>query len=295
MSTMLSGIRWLGQAETPELAAWATYLKALRANIVDSWARAVSAYNGLKKARADLGLDFMLLPGGESAAPAMSSASAWAPDLEQQASNLMSMVQLIVNAIDDVLANKRKLMWDQNAGEFLIEALPTDVLRLEIQNGVPVLVDAKSPVGSPGINVSVDKGIATVGVPPIVWFATATTSVLALPAYFLVEKAVDNMTNVAEQKTMRTIAEKSYDCVKNKNCTPEEAAKINTSIYSGASGVHESKAKEAAAKAKPTTDITKAITTVALVGLGIAVIYAVVRLAPAPRTRALATARLDEN
>lgn len=283
MNAMVSSVRWLGQAgPAQDLAAWEAYLKALRANIIDSWSRAVSAYTGLKNARADLDLPFMIAQGApEAGAPGMSSAASWAPDLEQNAMDLMAMVQLIVNAIDDVLSNKRKLVWDQTIGALTIEALPGDI-RLVIQNGVPVLVNQSGAQVHP---VS-DKGIGAVGIPPLVWLATATTSVLALPAYFIVQKAVNNMTDVAEQKTIQTISEKSYDCVKSGKCTPEQAANLNKSLYDGASGLRESKAKEAAAKAKPTTDITKAITTVALVGLGLAVIYAVVRLVPAPSARA---------
>jgi hypothetical protein len=288
-----NAVRWLGQGDATDLAAWTTYLQALRANLIASWSRAVSAYNGLKKTREQLGLPFMVTAGApESAAPGMSSDAAWAPDLEQNAADLMSMVQVIVSAIDDVLANKRQLEWDDTAKQFFIQGLPEDVLRIEVKNGVPVLVDKTGKEVHP----VPEKGVGTVGIPAIVWFATATFSVLALPAYFVVEKAVDSMTNVAEQKTMRTIADKSYECVQSGKCTPEEAAKINSSIYSGASGVHEAKAKEEAEKSKSTTDITKTITTLALVGLGIAVIYAIVRFipAPAPRTTALARNSLDE-
>lgn len=293
MNIVQTTVRWLGQPTTPDLAAWETYLRALRQNLLDSWGRAVNAYNGLKKVREDLGLPFMVQQGApESAAPGMSSASAWSPDLEQQAADLMGMVQLISTVLGEVIAGKRTIEWDQAAGEFRVELLPTDLIRLDVQNGVPVLVDAKT--GAP-VHPVPDKGIGTVGVPAVVWFATATASVLALPAYWVVEKAVDSMTNVAEQKTIRTIAEKSYECVTSGKCTPEEAAKINQSVYDGAKGVRESQAKVEAAKGKPTTDITKAITTLALVGLGIALIYAVVRLAPAPRGRTTALARPHEN
>lgn len=294
MNIVQTTVRWLGQPSA-DLRAWETYLQALKADLRDSWARAVNAYNGLKKTRETLGLPFMVQQGApESAAPGMSSAAAWAPDLEQNATDLMAMVQFIDNVLSDVIAGKRTLDWNQTAGEFQAEALPTDILRLAIQNGVPVLLDKSGNVVHP----VPDKGIGMVGLPAILW-AVVGAPPIALPfaAYWLVKNGVDNLSSVSEQKTIRTIAEKSYECVQSKACTPEEAAKINTSLYSGAAGVHTEKAKEEAAKGKPTTDITKAITTIALVGLGIAIVYAIIRLSPAPRgrTTALAPARLDEN
>jgi len=264
-------VQWLGQATPAEDSkAWETYLVSLRASILDSWRRATSAYNGLRNAREQLGLPFMVPAGsGESVAPGLSSASAWDQGLEQQAGNLMAMVQLITNSIDDVVANKRKLEWDQARREFFVELLPTDLLRIDMQGNVPVLVNAKT--GAPE-NVVPNNGIASLGIPPIVWFATATTSVFALPVYFVVQKAVDNMRDVAEQKTIRTIGEKSYECVQSGKCTPDEAAKLNQSLYSGAAGIHESKAKEESAKAKPTQAVSAAVIVAAIAAVGLAAI-----------------------
>lgn len=278
-------LRRLGDAQSDK--AWEAYLLALRDNLKSSWSRAVSAYNGLKAARTTLGLPFIVdgAVGEGAGAPGMTSASAWTSDLEQQAVDLMAMVTLVNTALEDAAAGKRKLNYIADKGEFQIEALPSDLLRLEIHQNGPVLVDAAT-----GGNAKVS---GQVGAPAIVWFATATVSVLALPAYFIVERAVSTLTDVAEQKTMKTTVEKSYECVQSGKCTPEQAAKINQSVYQGAAAVKQEKTKQIEASNKPTTDWTSAIETVALVALGIAALYAIIRLVPpaGPRVRTTALAR----
>jgi hypothetical protein len=281
---------WLGQPADEK--AWEAYLTALRDNIQAKWTGAVAAYKGLKSVRESLGLPFIVDGGGpEAGAPAgMSSASAWSTDLDQNAVDIMAMVKIITDALNDVIAGKRKLAWNTDKGQFEIEGLPSDIVRLALNNDVPVIV---TPTGE---QTHVQ---GQVGVPALVWATTLGVTVLALPAYWAVEKAVNTITDVAEQKTMKTIAEKSYECVASGKCTPDQAAKLNQSIYTGATALRAQKVEQVKAGNQPTTDITKTIMTVAWVALGIGVLYAVVRLIPpasarssSPRqTRALALAR----
>ncbi len=282
----MNKLNWLGQTDVIDAKAWESYLLAMRDNMTSSWSRAVAAYNGLKNARQALGLPFIVEAGGpEAAAPGMSSAAIWTPDLDQQAVDIMAMKTVIVNAIDDVIAGKRRLNWNAAKSEWEIEGLPSDILRLEVQANVPVLVDAKT-----GQKTSVQ---GTIGVPALVWAATLTTSVLALPVYYLVEAGINNLTDVSEQKTLRTITEKSYECVQSGKCTPDDAAKINQSITSGVTALRAQKVEQEKAKNQPTTDITKAITTVAWVGLGIAALFFAARLVPAFSSRRASSSRRE--
>lgn len=279
----MKNLHWLGQASAIDPKEWETYLAALRDNMLVSWTRAVAAYQGLKSARETLGLPFIAPPGGEGAAPGMSSAASWSADLDQQAVDLMAMKVLVTDALNDAIAGKRKMNWDAAKAEWQIEGLPEDVLRLEVQGQAPVLVDAKT-----GQKTSIQ---GTVGVPAIVWGATLTLSVLALPAYFVVEAAINNLTDVSEQKTLRTITEKSYECVQSGKCTPDQVAKINSSITSGVTALRAQKVEQEKAKAQPTTDITSAIKTVAWVGLAAAVLFFAARLIPAFAARRTSTGR----
>jgi len=189
----------------------------------------------------------------------------------------MAMVTLITGALDDAIAGKRKVNWDPVTGQFQIERLSTDLLRLELKGDAPILIDNAS-----GNEQHVQGQVSA---PALVWAATLVGSVLALPAYWVVKRVVDGMADVAEQKTMNTIAEKSYECVKAGNCTPEQAAKLNQSIYSGAAGVRAQKVEQIKAENQPTTDVTKTITTVAYVALGLGVLYALIRLVPPASAR----------
>jgi len=264
-------LRWLGQPADEK--AWEAYLTALRDNLSASWTRAVAAYTGLKTVRQNLGLPFLVDGAGPEggAAPGMSSASAWSSDLDQNAVDAMAMVKIITDALNDAIAGKRKVAWNTEKNQFEIEGLSSDVVRLALNGDVPIIVN---PAGE---QTHVQ---GQVGVPAIVWATTLGVTVLALPAYWAVEKAVNNITDVAEQKTMRTIAEKSYECVTTGKCTPDQAAKLNQSIYTGAAAVRAQKVEQIKAGSQPTTDITNTIKTVALVALGLGVLYALVRLVP---------------
>lgn len=274
---------WLAGPSDPDLAAWEAYLKALRDQLQGDWARAKTAYLALKKVREGLGLPF--IDDSIVAETGSHPPGAWTSNEQTQVEDLQAMTTLIVKAFDDVIAGKRKLQWDQKGGFFTIEALPDDLLRLELSaNGVPVLVDTKTGQAThvPG----------SVGIPNFVWVATAATSVLALPAYFVVDAAVNTLTDVAEQRTLQVIANRQFDCVQSGKCTPAEAAALTKAVFDGASGVREAKAKQAAAEGKPTSDLADTAKTLGWVALGLGVLYAVVRLIPAGALGGAGSAKL---
>lgn len=266
----------LGQTEQPgpDPAAYGELLAALRDKMRDNWAGTQVAYLTLKGVREQLGLPFIDDSAGTPEQGSAAAHGAWTSDLETQVQQLHAMSALIVNVLGDAVDGKRKVFYNAE-GNLAIEQLPTDIVVLtQDANGVPELVGGPA-ADSPGQPVSVQAPIG-VGVPALVWVATLTTSVLALPAYFIVDAAVNSLTDVAEQKTVKTIAEKSYDCVKSGNCTPDQAVAINKSVYDGAAGIRLAKAKEEEAK-KPTdwTEVIKAASW--LVGISL-VGYAAIKI-----------------
>lgn len=287
---------WLS-AEQPssDAAAFGDLLAALRDKLTSNWNDSANAYLALKKVREGLGLPFI---DDSVATPEQGTAAshgAWTSDLDAEAQDLQAMSALIVNALDDAVNGKRKV-FRNSSGDLAIEQLPTDLLALvQDANNVPRLVGGPaSPAPGQPIHVTTPGGIAPigVGVPVIVWVATATVSILALPAYFVVDAAVQQLGDAAEQKTIRSVVEKSYDCVQSGKCTPEQAAAINKSVYDGTAGIRYAKAAETAA-AKPVdwTGLVKAASW--LVGIGL-VGYAAIKLlalVPAPHAPRLATAK----
>lgn len=268
---------WLtGPAGETDFAAWDAYLKALRDQLQVDWAHAKGAYLSLKKVRESLGLPF-IDPTPKTETGPKPDESAWTSSLEEQAQDLQAMTVLITSALDDAISGKRKLQWDQAKGYFVIESLPDDVLRLEFDSqGVPQMVDAKT-----GAKAQVSAPIG-LGLPNIAWAAaaTATVSILALPAYFIADAAVNGLRVVAEQKTARVMGERAFDCVQSGKCTAAEAAAIAKAPYEGAAGVRAAATKEKEASGKETSDLVKAVTTIAWVALGLGVLYAAVRFIP---------------
>lgn len=246
-------------------AAWGAYLGALRDKIQSSKASAVSAYNTLKQVRENLGLPFF---GGGGENPDL---GAWSQDLEQQAVDILEMSKICVSAADDAIAGKRKLIWDDKVEDFAVEGFPSDKLRIQYDgSGTPVLVDG---AGYP------QHASGQVGFPPIVFGAIAVGAVVqAVGIYLIVDKALDTIQVVANQKTEKTVAEatkKHADLVAQGKATPAEAEALNNSIYKGATDLRKAATEP---KAKQTADIADAVKTLAWVGLGIGVLYVVAQV-----------------
>jgi hypothetical protein len=279
-------IYWLGADQNaPDPAAYGALFAALRDNMVATWGRAEAAYVTLKKVREQLGLPFIDDSAGTPEQGTAASHGAWTTDLETQAEDLHAMSALIISALDDAVSGKRGVFLN-DSGDLAIRQLDTDVVVLaQDAQGVPVLVGGPASA-NPGQPTHVSAPIG-VGVPVIVWAATAVGSVLALPAYFVAEAAMNGLTDVAEQKMVKTLAERSYDCVQSGKCTPEQAKVINDSILTGAAGIRLAKAKEEEAK-KPIdwADTLKAAAWV--VGIGL-VGYALIRFLSAAPARASTT------
>lgn len=253
-------------ADEAESKSWGGYVAALRDQILTSKAAAVASYNALKQVRQKLGLPFMAGAAGEAGG---GDAGAWSQDLEQQAVDVTAMAALCVNAANDVLARKRRLMWDDKQNDFAIEGLPGDVVRLQkAENGVPVLVDSSGQV---------THVTGQVGNPLVVFGVIAALAVVqALALLLLVDQALKTLQVVAEQRTQRTLADaakKHADLVEQGKATPAEAKSLNDSIYGGATGL----AKAAGETKKPFGFESETLVKLGYVALGLGVLYVIVK------------------
>ncbi len=255
-------------------AAWGQYVAGLRDAVATAKSSAVAAYNTLKQVRTNLGLPFYATVSGEKI-----EEGSWSEDLDQQAVDATAMANLLTAAADDVLAGKRKLLWDDKVQDFAIEGFPTDLLRLQKNaNGDPILVDAS------GTTQHV-KG--QVGIAPVILFGAVVVLALvqALVIYLVVKKALETLQVIAEQKTQRTLAEaakKHADLVASGKATPDEAANLNKSIYSGATELQKAQTQS---KAPQDDQFQQTVRTLGYIALGLGVLYVIVRLVPTPAGR----------
>lgn len=259
-----------GPSSTSE--AIGAYVAALRDSVMGSKTSALKAYSTLKTVRTTLGLPFMSAPAGEGAA----DQGGWSPDLEQQAVDVVGMANILISAADDVLNQKRKLYWDDKLQNFAIEGFQTDLLRLQLDaNGVPVLVDAQ---GNP------QHITGQIGAVPVIVMVGVAALVLvqALLIYLLIDKALQTLQVIAEQQTQKTLAQaakKHADLVASGKATADDAAKLNKSMYEGATELQKQQTSSQAAKKGFESDTLK---TLGWIALGLGVLYAVVKFFPKP-------------
>lgn len=231
-------------------------------------AQAVSSYNTLKQVRKDLGLPFSTAQSGEGYA----DEGAWPEDYEQQAVDIFAMAKIFEGGVNDVLAGKRKLQWDEKLDDFAIEGFASDPTRIQYAaNGTPTLVNAS---GTP------THASGQVGIAPIVLAVGGLSLVSGIALGVLIIQGFKTIEIVSKQKTQRSLAEtagKNADLVKEGKATPAEAVALNNSIYKGASELAKTTG-EAEKREKETSDIASAVKTLAWVGLGVGVLYVVAQV-----------------
>lgn len=264
----------LGQTSpsNADAAAWGEYLTALRSSIQTSWAGARQAYLTLKRVREQLGFPFISpVTGGEGG---LVDNGGWSDSLESNMQDLQAMVKVTDDAFGDVLAQKRKLLYDAKTNDFAVEGLPSDVVRVRLTNGNLSLVDGTGNT----IHVT-----GTIGVAPVILIGGVAAVALSgavtfVAAGLVIKKTCDTVQAIAEQKTMQTALTKQAELVQSGKATPEQAAAMTKSVYDGATALATAKGK--AEENSDTSKITKTVTTVALIGLGIGVIYLLAKLIP---------------
>lgn len=263
-----------GSASPGGDAEWNAYFGALRDHMNAKWSKAVGAYKTLKNVREILGLPFIVDQTGES-----NSIGAWASDLEQQAVNLHAMVVLATGALDDVVANKRKVGTYED-DQWAIERLPTDILRIQVNPpGEPVLVNAQT--GAPE-NIQGTVGAIWL---PIALVAAGT--VVSAGGFYLAIRAIDSLDSMMKEKTTQTIAKRNAELIASGKATPEQAAALTKAESAAAVDLSKARAAEKDAGASP-EKWTPLVKTIVWGGVAIMALYIVTKLVPS-RGGALAT------
>jgi len=265
-------LQYLAAPEDVDVAAWGKYFQGVRNQLQGTLDDMLGAYRTYKKIRESFGMSLVVSPG-----EGISAAGAITRSLSQQALELASMADIGIMALDDALANKRKIGWDRAAETFQIERLPTDASRIETPGGVPTLISnaTNQPVQITG----------TLGIAPIVWVGLGIAGVVVtVGALYTVNTAMESATTIIQEQTRKTIALKSMELVEQGKATPEEAKKLQTATYEAAADLEAAKGS-AAAKTGLTPDTNKTIRTVAIVALIGGGLYLVSKFVPSREPR----------
>lgn len=270
----------LGAPEDFDQKAWDTYLKSLRDGVAQSWNRARRAYQALEKTRASLSLSLLARP-GEGASPGALSQGEQANFMDAGA-----LAHLLVTWMDEALAGKRKVGWDEANGTLVVEGLPGDAVRVVVDGGRPRIVSAST--GQPVPVTPTDGTIPdALSAAPLVWIAVAVVAVAA-SAYFIVEEVCEGQVEVAKQRTMETLGTQQHERVMAGKATPEQSQKMTDAVYAGAAAVETASAAARASESE--TGLQKTVRTLAWVTLGVGVIYLAAKVIPAVGSPARATA-----
>lgn len=262
---------WLGVPDaTFDTAAWGQYIQSLRDNVEGSWQRAVGAYKTLKAVREQLGLPFIVdaQPGGEGQPPTPPPPGAWTSDFEQQMLDLQGIVSVLVKAADEAVEGKRKLAWNEQIQDFVLESLPGDQVRIEMVGGKLVATNLDGS-GAKHWSGTVGEPAQLGALPAIAWVAITGISVVGI--YFITDRVCKAVETAAEEKTFQTTATKNAELVQSGKATPEQATAMTSAVYKGAAELHKAKAKEKSQEAP--SQFAGTVKMLAWAGLGIAGIY----------------------
>lgn len=235
-------------------------LQQLRTNISSGWDATVRAYNDCSATLARLGQSFT----GEDT---------------QRVLDVKKLAQVASTFIDEALSGKRTVGYDAS-GKMVIEALPGDEYRIEVQNGAPVVVDART-------NQRV-QGAGTVGFDPVTITGVIVIGAVALGGIYLCVTAIDAVKTQIHASTVAKALE-ATGCGKpgQAPCTPEQIAAMTTAINkSQAELERESKSNLGEELTQTAGSVLK---TVLWLGAAAAAIYVGVQVIP-PLLRARAAA-----
>lgn len=241
--------------------AWNAYFKGVRDQMVGSWNRLRDAYLTHQRIRAQLGLQAVMAPGEKFDPGAISE------ETEQDVLHLQASTILLSKFMDEVVAGTRKISFDKTKNDFFIERLPNDTITVQLNSrGAPRVVELDS-----SSEVSVD---GTVGNP---WAAAVIAVVAGLTIYFTTAKVEDTIKSNVEQATMATISTNQTKQIE-LGATPEEVKANTDAVFEGAKQLE--RAKGESKQKEGETGIQSTIRTVAWVGLGIAVVALLAKVAP---------------
>lgn len=244
-------LQFLAAPEDVDAAAWGKYFAGVRDQIQGSLDDMLGAYRTFRKIRESFGLPVVGSPG--EGIPGTSGALSYS--MNQQILELASMADVGVKALDDALANKRKIAYDRAAETFQVERLPDDAVRIEERNNRPTLISNATNQPTPITG--------TIGIAPIAWVALGVAGVMVtVGALYTVNTAMESATKVVQANTQKTIALKSAELIEKKLVTPAEGIALSKATYEAAADLETAKGKSAGL----TPDTNKTIRTVAIVG-----------------------------
>lgn len=251
------------------------YVAAVRASLDDDLNRMVVAYRGLRTVREELGLP-LLRTGVEGEAR-----GGLTVDENQRFVVAATLVDNASRFLDDALSGDRRVGWDDQR-QFVVEALPTDGVRIEIRPGIgPVLIGTQT--GEPVEITGSLSGPALLIVGGLIAGVAVTAA-----AVYAIKLMTDSLTVAAQEKTTQTIVERGRLLVESGKATPEQVARLDTAVLEGTRAIREEERKKAEAD-KPTGDIAGAVKTVAWAAVAVGALYFGAQLIP-KRTHAEAAA-----
>ena len=259
----------LGQVDQSG-AALGDYLRALRGELRSSFTHLADAFRAYREVRRVYGVSTEADP-------------TFASD-EQRVVELGGVVDVASKAIDDVVADKRRVGFD--AQGFAIEALPTDAARVGVVGSDPVLLDAKTGQRL-AVTGTIDGHLGVIQVPIAVIVAAGVvgTVVLASQVYLAV-KAIDALKTALQERTTQVLSVERQKGVE-KGFTPDQMAQAQTATLKAQTGLERARAESE----KTSPELGSTVRTVAVVAAVIAGLYFAARVIPAIAPgRALAAA-----
>jgi hypothetical protein len=242
-------------------AAWNAYLLGVKDQMVGSWNRLRDAYLTHQRIRAQLGLQQVMQPGEKFDRGALTE------ETEQDILHLQATVILLSDFMDQAISGNRKLWFDKGQSDFLIEQSPNDTITVQRDaRGAMRLVEI-----STGKEVPVD---GAVGNP---FAIVAGIAVVAIGVYFTTATICDTVRTSAEEATKQTITTNQTKQLE-LGATPEQVKANTDAIYEGAAQLE--RAKGESKQKEGESGLQKTIRTVAYVGLGIAVVALLIKVAP---------------
>jgi hypothetical protein len=254
----------LGQIDDASSAAFSDYLRALRGRMRSAFTGLVDSFRAYREVR-------RVYPVSVEADPTFASD-------EQRVIELGGVVDVASKAIDDAVADKRRIAFD--AQGFAIELLPTDAARvgddgvlLDAQTGQRVVVTG-----------TIDGTIGIIQVPiALLVAAGAAGLVVAAGQIYVVVKAIESLTIANQEKTTRILSTERQKMVE-KGFTPEQAATAQSAALKAQGGLEQARA----AREQTSPELGSTVRTVAIVAAVIAGLYFAARVIPeiAPRAAA---------
>lgn len=276
-------------ATDPVAVQYDRYVRAARNSMVSSWNEARAAILTHREIRERNNLPSVVRP-GEGTSPAV-AAGAFSMAEEASILEIAVVVDTLAKICDGVRDGTRKLVYMGPELGMGIETLTTDTLSVQRIAGRPRLVDAAGQQVQPTGSIA-ELPVGNVGVAPIVWGVVAVAVALAL--VLSTDEICQTVRTTAQQKTQQTNAEVAKQWASNVaagTATAAEAIEAAKSVGQASANLQQQfAATESAGRSSPATSaIAKAISTVALVALGLGALYLVAQFIS--RRPALATAR----